>query len=167
MQLKRGCKGWWIALLVAAADRVTKAVVHRWWDRPRLLDRTFDPLIPGVVNIKMATNRGVAFSMLSGQTVLLTVLALVVIALVAGWLVAHPDEHRYVRAGLWMVVGGGLGNLYDRLAYGYVIDFIDLAFVRFAVFNVADVCICLGAALVIAGAFIEEREKKERTHGQV
>jgi len=46
MQLRRGCRGWWIALLVAAADRVTKAAVVRFWDRPRLLDRTFEALIP-------------------------------------------------------------------------------------------------------------------------
>ena len=54
---------------------------------------------------------------------------------------------------------GGLGNLYDRIASGSVPDFIELAFVRFAVFNVADVCICVGAALAVIGSWRAERNK--------
>ena len=80
-------------------------------------------------------------------------------ALIAGlvaWLVTHPDDPPLLRAGLWLIAGGGLGNLYDRLATGGVSDFIELAFVRFAVFNVADVCVCLGAALAVIGAILED-----------
>lgn len=159
MRLRQGCRGWWIAVIAAALDRITKALVSRGWQRPRLLERTYDALIPGVINIKVATNRGMAFSMFSGQTLALTLLTAAVVAAVIGWLVAKPDAPRLTRAGLWLIVGGGLGNLYDRLTAGSVIDFIELAFVRFAVFNVADVCICIGAALVVVGAWLGERVK--------
>ena len=145
----------WIALLAALADRLTKVLAAR----P-------GALIPGFVNITPVQNRGMAFSLLSGQTL---ALALVTAALIAGltlWLLAKPDAAALSRAGLWLIVGGGLGNLYDRLTAGGVTDFLELAFVRFAVFNVADVCICVGAALVLLGAWRNER-KKERTHGEV
>ena len=135
----------WIAAAAALADRVTKALAVR--------AGAGGALIPGIVNIAPTANRGVAFSMLSGRTLLATVLSAVLIAGLTAWLIARPGGGRWMRAGLWFIVGGGLGNLYDRLVLGSVIDFVELAFVRFAVFNVADVCICVGAALAAIGAF--------------
>ena len=61
------------------------------------------------------------------------------------------------------MVGGGLGNLWDRLIYGCVIDFIRLDFVNFAVFNVADVFVCAGALLVALSALKSEARRKR--HG--
>lgn len=150
MRLRRGCRGWWIAVAAALADRLTKVIVSGAGRRGQL--------VPGIVNLRPVENRGMAFSMLSGQTIALSVLTALLVAGIVGWLVARPDAPRLVRAGLWLIVGGGLGNLYDRLATGSVIDFLDLAFVRFAVFNVADVCICAGAALVVAGAWMSEKK---------
>ncbi|MBR7186989.1 MAG: signal peptidase II [Clostridia bacterium] len=167
MRLRRGCRGWWIALLAAAVDRITKVAVLRLWQRPRLLDRTFDALIPGVVNLRMVGNHGMAFSLFSGQGAALTVLTFLLIAGVVAWLIARPGESKWIRTGFWLVVGGGLGNLFDRVVQGYVVDFIELAFVRFAVFNVADVCICVGAALVILGTIFAERQKRRERHGRV
>ena len=167
MRLRQGCRGWWIALLAAAADRVTKAAVVRIWEGRRLVDRTYSELIPGVVNIRLASNRGMAFSMFSGQTLALTVLTAVLILCLLSWLIARPDAPELLRAGLWLIAGGGLGNLFDRVVRGSVIDFIDLAFTRFAVFNVADICICAGAALAAIGAIIGEKrgERAKRNAG--
>ena len=162
MRLRQGCRGWWIALAAAAADRLTKAAVLRFWGRPRLLDRTFEALIPGVINVKPATNRDMAFSLFSGKGLALTILTAMLIAALIGWLIAKPDEHRLLRAGMWLVVGGGLGNLFDRITRGYVVDFIELAFVRFAVFNIADMCICIGAAMAVAGAVLAGDAKRAR-----
>ena len=118
--------------------------------------------MPGIIDLRPVQNRGMAFSMLSGQTLALTVFTALLIAGLVGWLVARPDAPRLARAGLWLIVGGGLGNLYDRLATGSVTDFIELAFVRFAVFNLADVCICVGAALVVLGSFDLSRGDKSK-----
>ena len=148
MRLRRGCRGWWIALAAALLDRLTKAAATAG---------RRGPLIPGILNLRPVENRGVAFSMLWGKPLATTVLTALLIACVAGWLVARPDAPKISRAGLWLIVGGGLGNLYDRLVSGGVTDFLELAFVRFAVFNVADVCICVGAALVVIGEWRKEK----------
>ena len=76
-----------------------------------------------------------------------------------GHLLTHPDTPTLERAGLWLIAGGGLGNLWDRLAYGFVIDFIRLDFVRFAVFNPADVFVCVGAGLVVLSVILAEWRK--------
>ena len=150
MKLKRGLRGWWIALLVALADRLTKVLVARLYPRG-------GALVPVVVNLRPVENRGVAFSMLSGQGIALMLFTAALIAGLVVWLAAHPDDPPLMRAGLWLIAGGGLGNLYDRLTAGGVSDFIELAFVRFAVFNVADVCICVGAGLVLLGSLGGEK----------
>ena len=145
MRLKRGCRGWWIALLAALTDRLTKLLAAS-------LPAGGRTLIPGVVDLRRVQNRGMAFSMLSGQSLLLAILTALLIAGIVGWLLARPDAGKLFRAGMWLIVGGGLGNLYDRLAAGSVLDFIELTFVRFAVFNVADMCICVGAARAVLGS---------------
>ena len=150
MQIKQGIRGWWIALAAVLADRLTKALVARLCPRG-------GALIPGLVNLRPVENRGIAFSMLSGQGLALALFTAILIAGLVIWLVSHPDATPLVRIGLWLIVGGGLGNLYDRLTTGSVSDFIELAFVRFAVFNVADVCICIGAGLVLLGTLRGEK----------
>ena len=157
MRLRRGCRGWWIALAAALGDRLTKLWVVNAGRR--------GALVPGILNLRPVENRGMAFSMLSGQALALSVLTALLVAGLVGWLVARPDASRLARAGIWLIVGGGLGNLYDRLVSGGVTDFLELAFVRFAVFNVADVCICIGAALVIVGVWLDEKRGKAETKG--
>ena len=115
-------------------------------------------MIPGLLNLRPVENRGVAFSMLSGQGLGLVLFTAALIAGIVGWLATHPWAPALLRTGLWLIAGGGLGNLYDRLTAGGVSDFIELAFVRFAVFNVADVCICVGAALVLLGSLWGKRD---------
>ena len=150
MRLRRGCRGWWIALVAALIDRLTKRLAAN-------LPAGGRTLIPGVIDLRRVQNRGMAFSMLSGQSLLLAILTALLIAGIVGWLVCRPDAGRLYRAGLWLIVGGGLGNLYDRLTAGSVLDFIELTFVRFAVFNVADMCICVGAALAILGSLVPNK----------
>ena len=145
-------------LLTVAADRVTKVLAKR-----RVLRGA---LIPGVVSFRSVRNSGMAFSMLSGHFWLLTVFTALLIAGILAYLISRPGEAPLLRAGLWLIAGGGLGNLYDRVTMGSVIDFIELDFVHFAIFNVADVCICAGAALVLLAAWRSERGKG-RTHGEV
>ena len=154
MRLKQGCRGWWIALVAALADRLTKVLVARLCPRGGVL-------IPGIINLRPVENEGIAFSMLSGKGLGLVLFTAALIAGLVAWLVLHPDDPPLLRAGLWLIAGGGLGNLYDRLAFGGVSDFIELAFTRLTVFNVADICICAGAALVLLGSL-----KGEIKHGK-
>ena len=102
--------------------------------------------------------------MLSDGGITLTIGTGLIIAAVAGWLIASPSVlPKWARTGMWMIVGGGLGNLYDRAVYGGVTDFIEPLFVRFAVFNVADIAIVCGAALTALAVIIDEK-RKENAH---
>lgn len=141
-----------IALLVAVVDQVSKAAVRRG---------AVSLSVDGLLRVRMTENTGAAFSMFSGSGLMLTVLTALLIALVTGWLVARPESQpKAARIGLWMIVGGGLGNLYDRIVYGAVTDFIEVLFVRFAVFNLADAAICTGAFLAAVALYMDERRKE-------
>ena len=61
-----------------------------------------------------------------------------------------------ISAALVLVLGGGIGNLIDRVLNGEVVDYINLLFMRFAVFNFADICVCVGVALWVLVIFLEE-----------
>lgn len=144
----------WIAAVAAIADQISKAAV-RGGASLRL---------DGLVAIRNTRNTGAAFSLFSGRTVPLTAATAALIAVLCAWLIARPDaQPKWARVGLWLVVGGGLGNLYDRIAYGAVTDFIELLFVRFAVFNLADIAICAGAILAAIALMIDEK-RKESAH---
>ena len=88
------------------------------------------------------------------SALLLAALIALLIAGLVGWLLAKPDAPGLFRAGLWLIAGGGLGNLYDRIAYGFVVDFIRTDFIDFPVFNVADcyVVVC-GVLFCIVAVF--------------
>ena len=161
MKLKSACSGAWIALLAAAVDRVGKSLMLR--HEPGEIVR----VLPGIVQFRRTANTGMAFSLFSENGAALTILTAVLIAAVVVWLSIRPEEQpKAVRAGLWLMAGGGLGNLYDRLVYGSVIDFIDPIFVRFAVFNPADAFICVGAALAFVALLRDERRRAKDAAGE-
>ena len=154
MRFRRGCRGFWLVPLAFGLDRLTKVLANRSGEV-----RT---LIPGVLRCRPVRNSGMAFSLFSGQTWLLIGATSAVLLGLAVYLLLRPEEHPLTRAGFWLVIGGGLGNLFDRLAYGSVIDFLELTFVRFAIFNVADIFVCIGAGLALLGMFLSERKGRKR-----
>ena len=128
-----------IAVAVFAADRVTKILAGG-------IPPEGIPLIPGVVRLRYAENTGAAFSMFSGHPWLLGVLSLLII--VGGFLFLRKKILPALAiTGLMMMLGGAAGNMVDRLATGFVPDMIELLFVRFAIFNVADSFLCIGCVL--------------------
>ena len=141
----------WIAPAVFLADRGTKIL----WKRIPPEGKT---LIPGVLGLRPVRNTGMAFSLFSGKPWLLGILSLCIIA-GAFFFLRGRELNGMTRTGLMMMLGGAVGNLVDRLFLGYVPDMIELLFVRFAVFNLADVCLVAGCALVIIDLLREERKK--------
>ena len=167
MQLKRGCSGLWIAAAAVIIDQLSKYLV-RTAAAERILYSVTDAHIlwrlPGVIALRRAENTGMAFSMFTGNALVLAIISLVLVLGLSLWLILRPDEQsRLLRTGRWMVVGGGIGNLIDRIALGSVTDFIEVLFVNFAVFNLADVFICIGV-FIAAFALIREERKKEPNH---
>ena len=155
MPLKKGCKLWWLVLPGVLLDRITKRAATA-----ALAPHGVKSAVKGILSWVYTENRGAAFSILSGRSILLVLLTVVLIAALLIYLLRHPENPVLERAGIWCIIAGGLGNLWDRLAYGCVIDFIRLDFVNFAIFNVADIFVCCGAAAVVLSVLLLEGRKK-------
>jgi signal peptidase II len=117
-------------------------------------------VIDGFFNITYVRNTGVAFGILDSiqSSVKSTILAILTVAAVIAVVIYSlrtPVNHRLLQVGLSLILAGALGNLYDRLNYGYVIDFIDVYFrnYRWPSFNVADSAITTGVALLALELF--------------
>ena len=155
MQLRKGFRLWWLVIPVILADQLTKHLA-------RGLNRVVN-VIPGVLSWELSHNRGAAFSMLSGRDRLLIALTIALIILLMIYQLQHVNNTSAERIGLWCIIGGGLGNLVDRILFGSVTDFIRLDFVRFAIFNAADIFVCSGAFLVALSVLISDFRRKK--HG--
>ena len=120
------------------------------------------PLINGVLHLTYLENRGAAFGMLENHRwvfMLTSTLAIIaVFVFMFGWYEKFCNPLFY--AGLSLIAGGGIGNMIDRVAHGYVVDFIDFRLINFAVFNAADSFVCIGAVLVILYVLISDRKCK-------
>ena len=118
-------------------------------------------VIPGVLELRYAENRGMAFSFLYGRTVLLSMIAGVMCLGILGYLIIFKKEHRLLRTGLVILLAGAVSNLYERVFAGFVIDYFFITFYP-AVFNVADILIVAGAILVgIYVVFYFRKESKK------
>lgn len=120
-----------------------------------------------IVALRYVRNSGAAFSLFSAHTELLSIGTGILLAAGVAVLMSKKIRSGLLYTALTMIVAGGLGNLIDRVRLGYVIDYIDPLFVKFAVFNFADCLITVGAALLILWLILdtvrEKKEKKERT----
>ncbi|MGE5644408.1 MAG: signal peptidase II [Acidobacteriota bacterium] len=140
-----------LAAAVFVLDRITKIVIKQnfsVWD-------TF-AVIPGFFNIVHTENTGAAFSLFAGarsgwRTFLLAALSVAALAIIGVLLWRTPGGSRATRIGLALILGGALGNVYDRLIHGAVTDFLELYYRSFSwpAFNVADSAISIGACLVV------------------
>jgi len=142
-----------LAAAVVLADRLSKiAVLESFFPGET---RT----LTGFFNLVLVFNKGAAFSFLAGapgwQTPLFAAIALAASAIVT-FLIIRNSGKRPLCAGLAAILGGALGNLWDRLAYGHVVDFLDFhaAGWHWPAFNVADSAITVGAGILIAESFL-------------
>ena len=147
-----------LALAFVAADRATKAWVLA------TLAQTGGTLevLPGIVGFRFAANTGAAFSLGEGMGWLFVVLAAVMVAALLWYLATEPIVSKLEVVGLGMVLGGAVGNAIDRVALGYVVDFIATEFIDFPVFNVADIGVTVGVVLAVIGfAFLNPTGRAE------
>ena len=114
--------------------------------------------ISSFFNLVRAHNEGAAFSFLSDaggwQRWFFTFLSTVISVVIVVWLTRLPRQKIIEAIALSLILGGALGNLYDRVTLGYVVDFLDFHWAgwHFAAFNVADMAISVGAVLIIIDA---------------
>lgn len=142
-----------LSIIVIILDQLTKC----WAVKELTLYQPL-PLVP-YFNLTLAHNTGAAFSLLGTaggwQRWFFTAIAVLASAVCTVWLYRLPVNNRWSAAAISMLLGGALGNLWDRLMLGYVIDFIDL-YVNdwhWPVFNVADIAICLGVGILAVTSF--------------
>jgi len=126
------------------------------------------PLIPGALNLTYIHNKGAAFGMLSEHRWVFMVISTVAIIGIGIYLFGFCKERMLLRVGLAMIISGGLGNMVDRIFYGYVIDMIDFCLFPFWkwIFNVADAFVCVGAGVVVLSLIldiIKETRNKKKT----
>ena len=139
----------WISVLMIALDQVTKSIAVS-----NLI--LFQPvaIFPGF-NFTLMHNEGAAFSFLSDQSGwqrwFFTAIAVVVSMAIVVWMKRLPSDHRLTAISLALILGGAIGNVWDRMLLGYVIDFIDVYYAEYhwPAFNIADSSIFVGACLLI------------------
>lgn len=145
-----------IAVLVAVLDRLSKYFITRGasvgdtiFSAGKLFDFTY------------VINDGAAWSMLSGKVSLLSLVSASFCVVVVFYMIRQRPVHPLLGTGLSLMIGGAFSNMLDRIFYGHVVDFINLGFINFPVFNIADIGITGGAVLVILYALIFDRNVKK------
>ena len=159
-----------VILLVVLLDQISKLLVLG------LLYEDKAVIIKGILNFTYVENRGMAFGLLADHRWVFMVVSTVAIVAMLIYMWKLAPKNMFMRVGLSLVIGGGIGNMIDRVAYGYVVDFLD--FCAFPtlwkwVFNVADACVCIGAGMVMLYLVLEiikeakeEKAKKAATNNE-
>jgi signal peptidase II len=129
-----------IILIILSLDQLAKFIITR-----NLQVNQSVPVIKGLFYLTLVQNRGAAFGILRNQTILFVFTAIIAIILIYRELKSNKHKKLYSTA-LSLILAGALGNLIDRLIFGYVIDFLD--FRIWPVFNLADSAITIGAILL-------------------
>lgn len=111
-------------------------------------------VIEGFFDLTYSENTGMGFGMGSDSTLGITIMTFIIVVVVICYLLVFRKDKPYIRIPLIMVAAGGIGNLVDRLAFGYVRDFFEFTFMNFAIFNVADSFITIGAIALIIGLIV-------------
>ena len=156
---------WYVILLAVCigGDQLLK-----WWVTSHLDVGQSAPLLPGIVRLTRLHNTGAAWSSFSGKTGLLAAVTIVLMAAVVYLVVKKIVRHPLGLTSAMLVLGGGAGNMIDRLCRGYVVDMFDLQLFSYPVFNLADCCVVVGAILGgIYYLFLFEKydkKKKEPDH---
>ena len=161
----------WIILLVLIifADQLSK-----WLVVALLQGKESVYVIPGVLRFTYVENDGAAFGMLDDHRWVFLVLSTVMIIALIFYIVKYKPSSKWVMTSLILIVGGGIGNMIDRLLLGYVIDFIDFcAFPQLWrwVFNIADSAVCVGTFMLSVWLIIDtvkeyKREKAEKEQAE-
>ena len=144
-----------ISLAILAADQIVKYLVSV---NIGVGETAFSVL--NIFDITYVQNQGAAYSVLSGRTVVLSVISVVFCIAVAVFWIKKKPSNTLLCTSLSLLFAGALGNGIDRIFRGYVVDYINLTFINFPVFNIADIGVTVGAALFILYIIFFDKEDK-------
>ena len=146
-----------ICLFTLGIDILTKQLVIN-----TMIEHQSITIIKDFFSITFAKNTGVAFSFLEGKIPLIIIMTSIIIIFILKYIkTTNPNKYEIFCYGL--ILGGALGNLIDRIFYGYVIDFLDFNLLEysFPIFNLADTAIVIGVILLLILNIIESRNQNE------
>ena len=134
-------------------DRITKIYAIN-----NLIEKPYNGTL---LNFTYLENRGAAFGILQDSRLFFIILTLAIVAVLVYYFIKNYKKKPIIlNIALAMIISGAIGNFYDRLFQGYVVDFIEFAFIKFPVFNIADIFVTIGSLLMIIYLlFLEESEK--------
>lgn len=161
-------KKWWLYLVELAvvaviliADLLSKKYVWSFLDQNGMQENVI-----GLFNLVKVKNEGAGFGIFQGKTVGLTVITFIVVIAICVYLFFALKESEWLRISLVFVTAGGIGNIVDRIAFGYVRDFIQFSFwENFPVFNIADSFVTVGAfmlVIVLIIMLVQEGKKNQK-----
>ncbi|MDR0381033.1 MAG: signal peptidase II [Oscillospiraceae bacterium] len=137
--------GLWQGLSVLAIVGLDRYI--KYWATQHLAGQAVQPLVPGVVHMIYVENRGAAFGILANRRWLFLILTVAAVCVILWALLRRWPQTPLGSWSLCLILGGALGNFFDRVVSGYVVDMFEFLFVRFAIFNVADIFVTTGGAL--------------------
>ena len=141
-----------LSVLIVVLDRLTKNIIAG-----SMTLGESDTIIDGILDITYIHNDGAAFSMFKGQqTALICFTIVVMIAILAYMIIYKKSISALEKFSLILIIGGGIGNLIDRVMCGYVVDFINIHIIP--VFNVADIAITCGCLLFAISVFVPHKK---------
>ena len=149
-----------VIAVILTLDLVTKYVLDATLEYEKQVT-----VIPFLFNFLLKYNNGAAWGLLAGKQVFLIVLSIVFMAIFIFYYIKEPNKSWLLNITFGFLFAGCLGNLYDRLVFGYVRDFIQFDFWQsFPIFNFADVALCIGVVLFIIYLiiyFVKTRKKEK------
>lgn len=142
-----------IIISIFLLDRFTKVLVINNLTLGESLS-----VIDGFLNITYVNNHGAAFGIMDGKVIFIVVVSVLIFAYLI-YEIRKDSHSKLITTSISFVIGGLLGNLFDRVVYGHVIDFLDFNFFGhdFAIFNIGDSFIVIGTILLAIGFLLEER----------
>ncbi len=135
-----------VVAVIAAADQIVKFAVLN----SSLVQGGVVKVISGFLQFRYVENTGAAFSLFKDRTDFLTVFSAVVMVGGLYLIFARKIKSKVMLASIVMIMGGGLGNLIDRVIHHFVVDYIEVLFIEFPVFNLADSFITVGEFILVA-----------------
>ena len=149
-----------VAIVVIALDQVAKALVLHTWPLPQSGEVE---LLGQWLALTYVRNDGIAFGLFQGIPQLFTITSLMIVAGAIYFYLRHLPEHdRWLPVMLGLIIGGAIGNVIDRLRFGYVVDFIKTLGGRFPVFNVADSAVVIGICLMAIHMLLTDAPRDQR-----
>ncbi len=147
---------------IVLADQLVKYIVVQ-----EMLKGQSIPILEGVFHITRVHNTGAAFSFLQGKQTLLIGFTAAILLVGLVYLLRHArrrDRKRFLMTALAFLLGGGVGNLLDRIFRGFVVDYLD--FRVFPVFNLADIFVCCGCVMICLYILFLDGKTKKKKHGR-